>query len=117
MRCIRVERGDETVLRIEGTLDALSAPVLRSVANALIDEWRSSVTLDLSALHLIDSVGVAVLVSLYKRLMAQGGSVSAVGLCAQPLAIFRLLRLDKRFSSVGPSHDGPGASSHEHSGL
>ena len=44
---------------------------------------------------MIDSSGVGALVSLYKRVRAQGGNVVIKGVRDQPLAIFRLLRLDK----------------------
>jgi anti-anti-sigma regulatory factor len=44
---------------------------------------------------MVDSSGVGALVSLYKRARAQGGAVIVTGLRDQPLAIFRLLRLDR----------------------
>jgi anti-sigma B factor antagonist len=52
---------------------------------------------DLSGLDLIDSSGVAGLVALYKRVRAQGGQVIVSGARDQPLAIFKLLRMDKVF--------------------
>jgi anti-sigma B factor antagonist len=94
----RKDNGDETVLRIEGSLDAMSTPELRPVIDALVAERRPSVTLNLSTLRLIDSSGVGAIVSLYKRLRAQGGQVTVKGLRDQPLAIFRLLRLDRVFA-------------------
>lgn len=89
--------GDETILAIEGTLDALTAPELRTVVDQLVNERRQSVTLELSSLRLIDSSGVGVIVSLFKRIRANGGQVKIVGLRDQPRAIFRLLRLDRVF--------------------
>lgn len=94
----RNDNGEETVLRIEGSLDAMSTPELRPVIDALVTEKRPRVTLNLSALRLIDSSGVGAIVSLYKRLRAQGGQVTVKGLKDQPLAIFRLLRLDRVFA-------------------
>ena len=44
---------------------------------------------------MVDSSGVGALVSLYKRVRAQGGDVVITGLRDQPLAIFKLLRLDR----------------------
>ena len=60
-----------------------------------LKDKRKRVTVDLSALRLIDSSGVGAIVSLYKRVRAQGGKVGVTGLRDQPLAIFKLLRLDK----------------------
>jgi anti-sigma B factor antagonist len=95
----RTDSGDETILRIEGTLDAATAPDLRGVVDAIVDEGRLAITLELSGLRLIDSSGVGVIVSLFKRVRANGGQVRIQGLRDQPRAIFRLLRLDRVFPS------------------
>jgi anti-sigma B factor antagonist len=93
----RTDSGDETILRIEGTLDAATAPDLRTVVDQIVDEGRKLITLELSSLRLIDSSGVGVIVSLFKRVRAGGGQVRIQGLRDQPRAIFRLLRLDRVF--------------------
>jgi anti-sigma B factor antagonist len=93
----RSDEGDETVLRIEGVLDAVTAPDIRPTIEALVSERRGSITVDLSSLRLIDSSGVGVIVSLFKRCKAFGGSVRVSGLKDQPLSIFKLLRLDRVF--------------------
>src|SRR5215468_2007933 len=95
----RMDAGEETTLKIEGALDAVTAPDLRPILDALVSEKRQKVVVELSSLRLIDSSGVGALVALYKRLRAQGGSVSVIGLKNQPLAIFKLLRLDRVFAS------------------
>ena len=97
MNYTRKDEGDVTVLRISGSLDALSTPDLRPVIDELVTEKRPAVTVDLSELRLIDSSGVGAIVSLYKRMRAVGCRVDVVGLKDQPLAIFRLLRLDRVF--------------------
>jgi len=94
----RTDNGAETVLRIEGVLDAVTAPEIRPTIDALIAEKRQSISVDLTALRLIDSSGVGAIVSLFKRAKAYGGNVTVSGLKDQPLAIFRLLRLDRVFS-------------------
>ncbi len=99
MTFTRTDNGDDTVLRIEGALDAVTAPELRPTLDALVAERRRRVVVDLSALRLIDSSGVGAIVSLYKRVRANGGGLSVIGLRDQPLAIFRLLRLDRVFTS------------------
>ena len=88
---------ESTVLRVRGELDALSCPDLRGVLDALAAMGKRAITVDLSELRLIDSSGVGVMVSLYKRVRANGGEVKFVGVTAQPLVIFKLLRLDRAF--------------------
>lgn len=94
----RTDDGDETRLRIDGVLDAVTAPEVRPTIEALVSERRRSITVDLSALRLIDSSGVGVIVSLFKRCHAFGGTVRVSGLKDQPLQIFKLLRLDRIFA-------------------
>lgn len=94
MNCFRSDQGEETTLRIEGALDAVSAPELRPTLDALVAERRGAVIVDLSALRLIDSSGVGALVSLYKRIRERGGNVRIVNITDQPAAIFKLLKLD-----------------------
>ena len=91
----RVDRGTQTLLRLEGTFDAISAPTARPAFDAVVNDKRSPVAIDMSGLRMIDSSGVGAVVSLYKRVRAQGGRISVQGLSGQPLAIFRLLRLDR----------------------
>lgn len=95
MKFQRTDVGDATTITITGSLDAISTPELRASIDALVSEKRNNVQIDLSALRLIDSSGVGAIVSLYKRVKAQGGLVTVKGLRDQPLAIFKLLRLDK----------------------
>lgn len=94
----RIDNSDGTVLRIEGSLDATSTPELRPLLDQLVAEKRAQVTVDLERLRLIDSSGVGAIISLYKRIRAQGGEVAVRNAKDQPLAIFRLLRLDRVFS-------------------
>jgi anti-sigma B factor antagonist len=97
MNFSRIDDGAATTLRVRGELDALSAPELRPLFDELIDGERRDITVDLSELRLVDSSGVGALVSLYKRVRARGGEVRFSGVTAQPLVIFKLLRLDAVF--------------------
>jgi anti-sigma B factor antagonist len=93
----RVDAGGETVLELRGVLDAVTVQGVRPTVEALVAERRASIRVDLSALRLIDSTGVGLIVGLYKRCKSFGGTVRVSGLTDQPLAIFRLLRLDRIF--------------------
>jgi anti-sigma B factor antagonist len=93
------EQGAVTELKLEGVLDALTAPELRPALNQIVAEKRAEVVVNLESLRLIDSSGVGALVSLVKRVREYGGTVRVQGLRDQPLTIFRLLRLDRVLSS------------------
>ena len=93
----RTDQGDVSNVRIVGQLDVNTAPDLSSLIDSLVNEKRTRVVVDLAGLELIDSSGVAVLVALYKRVRAAGGQVQVTNARDQPLAIFKLLRMDKVF--------------------
>jgi anti-sigma B factor antagonist len=92
---ITVKDTGATRIAIEGELDTVTVGDLRAHIEKLVATEPKRVEVDLSALRMLDSSGVGALVSLYKRVRGYGGEVVMVGLRDQPLAIFRLLRLDR----------------------
>jgi anti-sigma B factor antagonist len=89
---------DETRVQVRGMLDVNTAPGLAELVDEIIAERRTKVVVDLAELDIIDSSGVAVLVKLYKGVRGVGGQVQVTGARDQPLAIFKLLRMDKVFA-------------------
>ena len=81
MKFSRTDNGDETTIQIGGALDAMTAPELRPTIDELVQEKRQRVTVDLSDLVVVDSSGVAVIVSLYKRVRAFGVLSPSFGHC------------------------------------
>ena len=95
------ERVGVAVLKLHGSLDALSADALKAEVVRLAEGRKSAkVVVDMGDLRLIDSTGVGVLISLFKRMRTQGGAVLFAGLTAQPREIFRLLRLERSLDLV-----------------
>jgi len=88
---------NSTTFRVGGELDAISSPELRPTLEMLARRAGRNITVDLSDLMLIDSSGLGALISLYKRVRANGGDVSFVGVANQPLVVFKLLGLDRAF--------------------
>jgi anti-sigma B factor antagonist len=82
-------------LFIKGELDALTVPDLRGELDRLAQGRARTVVVDLSGLRLIDSSGVAALVSVYKRVRARGGKLVVRAVRDQPLAVLKLLKLDE----------------------
>jgi len=89
---------DDTRLTIRGSLDINSAPALAEEIDRIIATRPLLVIVDLGSLDLIDSSGVAALVKLYKGVRGGGGAITIAGARDQPLAIFKLLRMDKVFN-------------------
>jgi anti-sigma B factor antagonist len=97
MKCVRFDLETEVRLKIEGALDALTARDVRPIFDQVVADKPKRVTIDLEALTLIDSSGVGAIVSLFKRVKADGGQVVAVHAQDQPLAVLKLLKLDRIF--------------------
>ena len=95
MKFTRTDSEDKTTLTITGSLDAMTAPEIRPTVDEIVGASPALVEVDVGGLELIDSSGVAVLVSLFKRLSGDGRTMKVVGLTGQPESIFRLLRLDR----------------------
>ncbi|HEY1551251.1 MAG TPA: STAS domain-containing protein [Kofleriaceae bacterium] len=94
-----VQRSDGvTTLAIRGSLNINTAPALAEEIDKIIATKTKQVTVELGELDLIDSSGVAALVKLYKGVRNSGGNVTMSGARDQPLAIFKLLRMDKVFN-------------------
>jgi anti-sigma B factor antagonist len=89
---------EETKLTIRRSLDINSAPALNEEIDKIVATRPGKVAVDLGALDLIDSSGVAALVKLYKGVRGVGGAIIISGARDQPLAIFKLLRMDKVFN-------------------
>ena len=89
---------DGTTLMVRGSLDINSAPALSEEIDKIVATRPGKVVVDLSQLDLIDSSGVAALVKLYKGVRNTGGALAITGARDQPLAIFKLLRMDKVFN-------------------
>ena len=90
--------GNEATLVIRGSLDINTAPALGEEIDRLVATRPTKVLVDLAGLDLIDSSGVAALVKLYKAVRAASGQVTISNARDQPLAIFKLLRMDKVFN-------------------
>ena len=99
MSPFEVTRGrDATRLTVRGSLDINTAPALAEEIDKILEGRPGKVDVDLSPLDLIDSSGVAALVKLYKGVRSSGGNIAISGARDQPLAIFKLLRMDKVFN-------------------
>lgn len=99
----RVARGAEAApsleasIRFEGALDALTISDVRPMIDAVIAENPPKVTVDLDAVTRLDSTGVGAIVSLFRRVKANGGEVVVVHAHDQPLMVLKLLKLDAVF--------------------
>ncbi len=97
MKCTRTATADGCALRLEGALDIHSAYEVRAVFDDIVAAKPAMVTLHLEGLTSLDSSGVGAIVSLFKRLNDVGSELVVHGVQGQPLAVCKLLKLDRIF--------------------
>lgn len=101
MEFLITTENDAVTLSVRGELDAKSVPEIRPQLDEIVESKPAQVTMDLTELRLIDSTGVGAIVSLFKRVGANGGRFKLTGVQGQPYAIFQVLRLDRVFQLEG----------------
>jgi anti-sigma B factor antagonist len=89
------KRGEISLLTVRGVLDITNAVDVKSEVAAIEEAGIKKVLVDLGALRQIDSSGVGVLISLFKRVRYGGGQVCFVGITGQPKEVLKILRMDR----------------------
>ena len=86
---IEIKKNDvETVIRIAGRLDTITAPALDKAINEDIGETRNLI-LDMKSLEYISSAGLRVLLGAQKK-MQKIGSMKVTGVCEEVMEVFEM---------------------------
>jgi anti-anti-sigma factor len=86
-----IEESDAGVFRLGGRFDAAQV----ETAEASLGGATGAVTLDLAELDYIASAGISVVLALFKRLHADGGSLKLVNPTAHVHNVFKYAGLDQ----------------------
>jgi anti-sigma B factor antagonist/stage II sporulation protein AA (anti-sigma F factor antagonist) len=89
------DKENKKVLRIEGRVDALSAPVLDAKMNALLDDGNERLAVDFSRVDYLSSAGLRVMLSTTKKWKAKGGSVVFFSMNEDIMEIIRLAGFER----------------------
>lgn len=89
---------------LSGRLDAFDAPALRKVCDEFIEAGVIHLVFNLTDVKMIDSAGLAVLISALKRTRLNGGDVRLIWPHEDAAArILKLTKFDQVFTSIDPS--------------
>jgi len=84
------------VFALRGDIDLDSAPTLRSVLQAKINEHCPALIVDLAQVSFIDSTGLSVLIEYFRNFGRHGGAFCLCGLSDELKEIFQIIvRLDR----------------------
>ena len=89
---------------LSGRLDAFDAPALRKICDEYIEAGVIHLVFNLADVKMIDSAGLAVLISALKRTRLGGGDVRLVWPKEEAaVRILKLTKFDQVFTSIEPS--------------
>ena len=79
---------EETIIKIVGRLDTITAPALDKTINEDIEDTKNLV-LDVKGMEYISSAGLRVLLSAQKK-MQKVGSMKVTGVCEEVMEVFEM---------------------------
>jgi anti-anti-sigma factor len=100
---VEADRADTAVVRCQGRLTITSAAHLRHEVKALLQRNRI-ITIDLSDVHMMDSVGLGTIVALYLSARTAGGELHVVNLKPRIRELFSIARVLSLFETAGDNH-------------
>ncbi|MFG3207152.1 STAS domain-containing protein [Streptomyces sp. NPDC048192] len=96
---------DRTVITVQGEMDLQTCPQLARAA-AVIPLRGTPLYLDVSGVPFMDSSGLNLLVSLRRRLDAEGSRLAITGLQSQPTRLLQLTGVYGLFAANTTTADG-----------
>ncbi len=93
------------VLTLDGEIDVLTGPQLRTALTALAETPQTHVVVDMSRVTFLDSSGLGVLVGGLKRLRTSGGSLRLAGCQSAVAELLRITGLDSVFHPFATVQD------------
>lgn len=89
----------DTIVTVQSIrLDALIAPQFGEDMRQIVNGGAQRIVLDIGAVQIIDSSGLAILVSILKALNGQNGSMVIRNASPTVLNLFKLTRMDRVFT-------------------
>jgi len=92
------DRGDLTIVVVEGEVDVYTAAVLREKLIDVIDADHADVIVDLTGVGFLDSTGLGVLVGALKKIRGFGGRLQLVIDQEKVMKVFRITALTQVFT-------------------
>ena len=89
---------DTYVIVISGRMDTINSRNIESKLDAMIEEFKPKVVIDLSAVDYVSSVGLRVLLSALKKQMKNQGILRIASLQPFVRDVFKVTQFDRIFS-------------------
>jgi len=93
-----LQEGDITVIAVTGDIDLNHSPKLRNVLQKLVEKKCPALLIDFTAVHYIDSSGLATLVEYFQGSRGFSGKIALAQLNDRVKSVFELVRLSEIFA-------------------
>lgn len=103
---VRVGDGRRVVLHLVGELDSTGAPELRDALTEVVGGDGDHVVLDCTELTEIGSAGIALLLTAFRRLHAEGRTIHVVGTSVSVRRTLEVTGLLRSLGRVDPTQPG-----------
>jgi len=97
MQIDTVEKGNVTVVKISGKMDTYGLKEVRERFEQIIEDKNYKIIVDLSELNYINSLGLGMFISIFKRIRVQNGDLKFASLKSYVLQMFELTKLNNVF--------------------
>lgn len=98
LKIVIEETGEKRIMRIEGRIDATSAPILEQKISALMDEGHKRFLLDFSKVDYLSSAGMRVLLSATKKLKVKEGELALCSMHEEVMEIIKMAGFERILS-------------------
>jgi anti-sigma B factor antagonist len=105
----RSVNSERSLIAVAGELDLFTAPELRTRLNELIDDGTRELIVDLSDTAFLDSTGLGVLISVYKRMSSCDGELVIIDSRRNILKAFQVAGVDQLLTIVESYDDANAA--------
>lgn len=93
---IQIEDSDDKkIVRVEGRIDAASAPALENKLTSLIEDKQIWILMDFSKVDYLSSAGMRLLLSLTKKLKSRGGKLALCGMGEEVMEIIKMAGFER----------------------
>jgi len=96
-----VRDGSRGILKLESNLVASVLDNLRLLVTNNIQDGLIELTIDLSGISVVDSMGIGFLISAHNSLLKLGGKIEVINVMAEIMDLLKSMRIDKHFLLKG----------------
>lgn len=93
-----IKAGTQVIVKLENDLVGNAADDLKADIQALINESYIHITVDLSRVDMVDTMGISVLCAAHNSLSQNAGKLKVINVSESIFEAFHMMRLDQHFT-------------------